>query len=185
MYIKMDDVQDDRFAGGGTPIAGLIKTQQQQDPRMQPQQQQDPRMQPQQQQDPRMQPQQQQDPRMQPQYQQDPRMQPQYQQDPRMIPRQQMNNPGYPQLKHNRDNTVPLNEKKPKDFSEKFESFSKISLMKIAVLIALIILFNSPMIYEFEKTIISPNAPFGGMSAVIMNALIIIILFIIANKFLC
>jgi hypothetical protein len=183
----MSEIQDDKFSGGGTPIAGLINksqsdNQQQMDPRMMQQQQMDPRMmqqQPQQQQqqmDPRMmqqQPQQQQqqmDPRMM-QQQMDPRMM-QQQMDPRLVGRQV-----------NYNQKLQENFKANTSASSKFEEFSKISLTKVIVLLILMILFNSPSVYELERSIISPNTPFGGMFAVGLNAIIVVILFIMFCKF--
>jgi hypothetical protein len=185
----MSEIQDDKFSGGGTPIAGLINksqsdNQQQMDPRMMQQQQMDPRMmqqqQPQQQQqqmDPRMmqqQPQQQQqqmDPRMMQQQQMDPRMM-QQQMDPRLVGRQ---------VNYNQKLQDPS--KVNTSASSKFEEFSKISLTKVIVLLILMILFNSPSVYELERSIISPNTPFGGMFAVGLNAIIVVILFIMFCKF--
>jgi len=69
--------------------------------------------------------------------------------------------------------------------SDKFENFTKCSVVKFFSLVILIILFNNSLVYDLEKNFIPPTISYGSppILAVILNAFIIGFIFLLICKF--
>ena len=162
-------VKNTKFTGGGTPINALLNPQQQQQQMNIPQQQQQqmniPQQQQQQQQQMAMQQQQQ---RMSPQQQQ---MAMQHQQQQQMLAMQQQ--------QQQMAKILPK-----KNMTEKFQNFTGCNWKLLVAIVIIFILFNNSFIYDCEKTFLPLSLRFGNppLAAVIFNAIIAGIIFLLINK---
>jgi len=156
-------VKNTKFTGGGTPINALLNPQQQQQqmniPQQQQQQQQQMAMQQQQQ---RMSPQQQQ---------QQQQMAMQHQQQQQMLAMQQQ--------QQQMAKILPK-----KNMTEKFQNFTGCNWKLLVAIVIIFILFNNSFIYDCEKTFLPLSLRFGNppLAAVIFNAIIAGIIFLLINK---
>jgi uncharacterized membrane protein len=155
-------VKNTKFTGGGTPINALLNPQQQQQQMNIPQQQQQQQQMAMQQQQQRMSPQQQQ---------QQQQMAMQHQQQQQMLAMQQQ--------QQQMAKILPK-----KNMTEKFQNFTGCNWKLLVAIVIIFILFNNSFIYDCEKTFLPLSLRFGNppLAAVIFNAIIAGIIFLLINK---